>query len=119
VLPGRPLLPLTPPLPGMPAIVESFSDDFRSLYQNDFRLFTVKTFGHLSDRCKKIKRYEAFMMGHYIPNKVFVSGCRRQGGPMMFALSKSAKSGLVVAFQPRQQDMISLDDAVIPRCRLK
>src|SRR5262249_42774991 len=79
VLPGGPLLPLTPPLPGMPAIVESFSDDFRSLYQNDFRLFTVKTFGHLSDRCKKIKRYEAFMMGHYIPNKVFVSGCGRQG----------------------------------------
>ena len=33
----------------------------------------AKTFGHLSDRCKKIKRYEAFTMGHYISNNVFVS----------------------------------------------
>ena len=34
----------------------------------------AKTFGHLSDKCKKkIKRYEAFTMGHYISNNVFVS----------------------------------------------
>jgi hypothetical protein len=66
VLPEGPLLPLTPPLPGMPAIVESFSDDFRSLYQNDFRLFTVKTFAHFSDTSTKAKITPAVSPERYI-----------------------------------------------------
>jgi hypothetical protein len=73
MLPGGPLLPLTPPLPGMPDIVTLNRDDFRLFYQRDIRLFTPKRFGHLSDRWKKRKRYKALMMGHYIRNKVFVS----------------------------------------------
>jgi hypothetical protein len=66
MLPGGPLLPLTPPLPGMPGIVESFSDDFRSLYQNDFRLFTAKTFAHLSDMSTKAKITPAVGPERYI-----------------------------------------------------
>jgi hypothetical protein len=67
---------LTPPLPGMPAIVSrTVPDDFRSFYQRDFRLFTAKnkTFGHLSDRTKKIEIDRVLTLEHYTCNKVFVS----------------------------------------------
>ena len=40
MLPGGPLLPLTPPLPGMPAIANLNRDDFRLFYQRHVRLFT-------------------------------------------------------------------------------
>src|SRR5215468_4317591 len=75
MLPGGPLLPLTPPLPGMPAIVtlNPFHDHFRLFYQNDFRLFTLKTFAHLSDTSTKAKITPAVSAERYIYNKVFVS----------------------------------------------
>src|SRR5262245_14656701 len=76
MLPGGPLLPLTPPLPGMPAITTPEivpPDDFRLFYQSDVRLFRPKRFGHLSDRAKKIEIDKALILEHYIYNKVFVS----------------------------------------------
>src|SRR5215813_13924483 len=73
--PGGPLLPLTPPLPGMPAIV--YLEPYRMIFVHSIRTIFVcsvrKTFGHLSDRAKKIEIYKALTLGHYIYNKVFVS----------------------------------------------
>jgi hypothetical protein len=75
MLPGGPLLPLTPTLPGMPAIVtfNPFHDDFRLFYQRDFVCSLRKTFGHLSDRTKKIEIDKVLILEHYTPKKVFVS----------------------------------------------
>src|SRR5215467_7088350 len=75
LLPGGPLLPLTPPLPGMPAI--AYLEPYRMIFVHSIRTIFVcsvrKTFGHLSDRAKKIEIYKALTLGHYIRNKVFVS----------------------------------------------
>src|SRR5215831_15943525 len=64
----------------MPAIV--YLEPYRMIFVHSIRTIFVcsvrKTFGHLSDRRKKIKRYEAFTMGHYIGNKVFVSRCGKE-----------------------------------------
>src|SRR5262245_60032952 len=38
-----------------------------------FVCLLAKTFGHLSDRAKKIEIYKALTLEHYIYNKVFVS----------------------------------------------
>jgi len=43
-----------------------------------FVCLLAKTFGHLSDRAKKIEIYKALTLGHYIYNKVFVSHERLQ-----------------------------------------
>jgi hypothetical protein len=75
MLPGGPLLPLTLPLPGMPAIA-SFnrsSDDFRLFYQRDFRLFSAKNIRTSFGQSQKIEIDKALSLEHYTCNKVFVS----------------------------------------------
>src|SRR5262249_40751638 len=75
MLPGRPLLPLTPPLPWNAC--HSYPNRHRMIFVYSIRDMFVcslgKTFGHLSDRAKKIEIYKALTLGHYIRNKVFVS----------------------------------------------
>src|SRR5262245_8951864 len=73
MLPGGPLLPLTPPLPGMPAITALGRDDFRLFYQSYVRLFTVKNIRTSFGQSQKIEIDKALTLEHYIYNKVFVS----------------------------------------------
>src|SRR5262245_31637108 len=97
MLPGGPLLPLMPPLPGMPAIAtfNPFHDDFRLFYQNDFRLFTAKTFAHLSDTSTKAKITPPVSPDRYIASKVFVS--RLILGRTAISGQQAARSIMVLA----------------------
>src|SRR5262245_27317173 len=45
----------------------------RLFYQSHVRLFTAKTFGHLSDRAKKKMIDRVLTLEHYTPNEMFVS----------------------------------------------
>jgi hypothetical protein len=84
MLPGGPLLPLSPPLAGMPAI--AYLEPYRMIFVHSIREIFVcslrKTFGHLSDRTKKIEIDKALTLEHHTCNKVFVS---REAEPELLA----------------------------------
>src|SRR5262245_48997005 len=84
MLSGGPLLPSSPPLPGKPAI--AYLEPYRIIFVHSIREIFVcslrKTFGHLSDRAKKIEIDNALTLEHYTDNKVFVS---REAEPELLA----------------------------------
>jgi hypothetical protein len=65
-MPGGPLLPLTPPLPGMPAIATLIGMIFVYSIRDMFVCSLAKTFAHLSDRAKKIEIDKALTLERYI-----------------------------------------------------